>query len=205
METVSRISNIIVKDNIPEEAEALFETDNIAEANLLRRAIMSEIETYAIHIVSFDYNSSSRHDSILAHRLGLLVINNENFVPDENGEKIVHIDVSGPHEFTTDDIPDLDFKYKTPIAKLRDGERVKCSCIVRKGTSKDHVKWRPVSTVTMKKVENGHGYIFNIKGIGMLDVARIFELGHEKIISAAKVPPKTLFFRPVVPDHINLE
>lgn len=191
---MDRITNIETTGNI---TSALFLTTDIAEANLLKRAILSEIETYAIDIVTFQINTSPRHDEIIALRLGQLVIDNSQFVPPEEGNFQTHIDVQGPLNFTTDDIPGLPFKYKTPIATLKPGQRIVCDVIVRKGQGKQHVKWRPVSKVILTEVDNG--YKLTIKEIGMLSGQEIFERGLAKMRDAANRAPITLFSHILVP------
>lgn len=192
---MDRITNIETTGNI---TSALFLTTDIAEANLLKRAILSEIETYAIDIVTFQINTSPRHDEIIALRLGQLVIDNSQFVPPEEGNFQTHIDVQGPINFTTDDIPGLPFKYKTPIATLKAGQRIVCDVIVKKGQGKQHVKWRPVSKVILTEVDNG--YKLTIKDIGMLSGQEIFERGFAKMRDAANRAPITLFSHTLVPD-----
>lgn len=210
---MARIDNINTTGNI---TTALFRTKDIAEVNLLRRAILSEIETYAIDIVIFDINTSPRHDEVIALRLGQVVIDHSRLQLPEEGDLLrgalplpadetlfhlrVHIDVVGPLEFTTDHIPDLPFKYTTPIAILRTGQRIKCDCIIKKGQGATHVKWRPVSKITFTEVEEG--YQISIKDIGMLSGQEIFEKGVEKIHAAAHRPPITIFSHPLVPNGI---
>lgn len=182
-----------------ETITALFRTQDVAEVNLLRRAILSEIETYAIDIVIFQTNTSPRHDEIIALRLGQLVIDHSRFVPPEDNDYKVHIDVQGPGEFTTNDIPDLPFKYDTPITTLKRGQRIICDCIVKKGTGKMHVKWRPISTFSFTKADDG--YLLNIKGIGMLPPEELIQKGINMISNAAHRRPTTLFSQPLIPSE----
>lgn len=198
MDNTNRIDNINTTGDI---TSALFRTKDIAEVNLLRRAILSEIETYAIDIVIFHINTSVRHDEIIALRLGQVVIDNSRYVPPEEGETKVHIDVQGPIEMTTEHIPDLPFKYVTPIVTLRSGQRIMCDCIVRRGQAKTHIKWRPVSEVTMKEVDDGYKITF--KGIGMLSGEQVLERGLAKLGDAARRPPITIFSHPLVPNTIQ--
>lgn len=193
-----RIVNIETTGNI---VSAVFLSTDVSEVNMLRRAILSEIDTYAIDIVSFQTNTSSRHDEVIALRLGQLVIDHTRFVPPEEGDFKTHIDVQGPIEFTTEHIPGLPFKFVTPIAVLKPGQRITCDVIVKKGQGKTHVKWRPVSKVTMVEVENG--YKLTIKEIGMLPGDEIFRRGLEKIGVAAKRPPITIFSHPLVPANLE--
>lgn len=191
---MDRIINIETTGNI---TSALFLTNDVSEANLLKRAILSEIETYAIDIVTFQTNTSPRHDEIIAFRLGQLVIDHARFIPPEEGNFQTHIDKQGPGEFTTDDIPALPFKFKTPIATLKTGQSIVCDVTVRKGQGRQHVKWRPVSTVIMTEVNEG--YRMTIKDVGMLSGREIFERGYAKMRDAANRQPITLFSQILVP------
>lgn len=135
---------------------AVFRTNDLTHVNLLRRAILSEIETYAIEYVIFHTNTSSRHDEILALRLGQLVIDHSRF---DNSKLRYTIEVGSedePVEFTSDDIKGLPITYPTPIAILMAGQRVKCEIIIAKGQAKDHAKWRPVSLISINEIKDGY-------------------------------------------------
>jgi len=193
---MDHISDIVT---IKEITTALFHTNDRAEVNMLQRAIYSEIETYAIDIVIFHVNTSSRHDEIIALQLGQLVIDHTRFVPPEDGNFKSSIDFDGPGAFTTDNIPELPFKYKTPIAYLRAGQKIKCEIIIKLGTGRQHVKWRPLSTFTFK--EHEMGYSIRVKGIGMLPGVDIIQKGLDKIDTASSRPGSNIFSRPVVPNN----
>lgn len=193
---MERIDNIVTNGNI---TTALFKTRDVAEVNLLRRSVLSEIETYAIDIVIFQTNTSPRHDEVIALRLGQLVIDNSAFIPPEHGDVKVHIDVIGPRVVTTESIPNLPFKYVTPFVTLKEGQRIVCDCIVKKGKGADHVKWRPLSTFSFS--EEPDGYKITIKGIGMLEGDEIIQKGLEKMGEAARRPPLTIFTNPLIPSQ----
>lgn len=195
---MERITNIETTGNI---TSALFLTTDVAEANMLKRAIMSEIETYAIDIVIFQVNTSPRHDEVIALRLGQLVIDHSRFTPPEEGDFRTHIDFRGPGELSTEHIPELPFKFRTPIVTLRAGQSVVCDVIVKRGQAKQHVKWRPVAKVFIEEVENG--YLITFKDIGMLTPTEILQKGYDKITEAAHRPPITLFSHPLVPGNIQ--
>jgi DNA-directed RNA polymerase alpha subunit len=194
-----RITNINVKDKM---TTALFLSNDIAEINMFRRAILSEIDTYAIDIVVFQTNSSPRHDETIALRLGQLAIDHSRFIPPEEGNFKTHIDFQGPGQFNTNHIPGLPFKYVTPIAELRGNQRITCDVIVKKGQGKQHVKWRPVSTCEIEHREEGT--LITIFDIGMLSGPEILEQGFIKIRDAARRIPITLFSHPLVPVNLNL-
>lgn len=181
---------------------AIYYSQDVAEVNLLKRAILNEIETYAIDIVSFDINTLARHDEILALRFGQLVIDNSQFVPPENEDFRSQIDFSGPGEFNTDHIPGIPFAYKTPIAILKKDQRIKCEVIVKKGQGATHVKWRPISTFTFSPITEG--YKITISGVGMLTGDEIIKRGYDKIRDAARREPITLFWRPLIPKNLVL-
>jgi hypothetical protein len=136
----------------------IFNYPNEDLMNLYRRAILSEIETYAIEYACFDINISVLHDELLGLRLAQLVIDHDKFINeklDEDLDKRYYVDVSGPGKVTTDDIIGLPFTRKTTFLELQAGERVKFFVMVRKGIARTHVKWRPVGLVAVTKIENG--------------------------------------------------
>lgn len=145
-------SNDSLLNNI---ATGLFRTNDVAEANLLRRAILSEIDTYTIDIVVFQINTSPRHDEIIALLLGQLVIDHSKF-DDRLVDEHIAIDVSGPLKFTSDHIIGLPFTFTTPICELLPGQRIKCDVIVQSGQGKIHCKWRPVSLISITDLKEGY-------------------------------------------------
>lgn len=194
---MDRITDIETNRNI---TTAIFHTNDVTEVNMLRRAILSEIETYSIDIVVFQINTSIRHDEIIALRLAQLVIDHSKFVPPEEGDYKTHIDFQGPGEFNSNHIPGLHFKYVTPIAILRAGQRIKCDVIVKRGTGRQHVKWRPVSKFSFDETDNG--YKIMITDIGMLTGPEIIQRGFANMATAASRPPITLFSYPLVPTNL---
>lgn len=197
---MDRFINTVVKDNI---ITTTFLSKDDAEVNLLRIAMQSEIETYSIDIVVFHVNTSARTDEILALRLGQCVIDNEKLIPllKEGVDYKSRIDVVGPGDFNTDDIPTIPFAYKTPIAYLKPNQRILCDVIVRKGQGKQHVKWRPISTFGIK--DKTDGYELTIKMIGMLSAEHILERAVAKMIDAALKPHQNLFYKCLVPANMK--
>jgi DNA-directed RNA polymerase alpha subunit len=189
------ITNIQTNGNI---TTCLLLSDDISLANMYRRAILSEIDTYAIDIVIFNINTSPRHDEVIALRLGQLPIDHSRFVPPEEGNFKTTISFEGPGEFTTEHIPNLPFKRVTPIAELRAGQKIECDVIVKRGQGKQHVKWRPVSKVIIQ--EAGSYFTITIKDTDMLSGPEILRMGYEKIATATRRDPLTIFFRPVIPE-----
>lgn len=197
---MDRIRNINI---IGEKVTALFETDDVSEVNLLDIAMKNYINTFAIGIVIFHTNNSSRHDEIIALRLGQLSIDNELFVsPKFSGTEDykVRIDVEGPLEVTTEHIPGLPFKFVTPIITLRRGERIICDCVIKEGKGETHVKWRPISTFSWTQVDGG--FQINFVGIGMLSGQELIRRGLSSMRHAAERRPQTLFSHTLIPTTI---
>jgi hypothetical protein len=180
--------------------KVLLKTNDVALANMVRRAILTEVETYAIDVVVFDENTSARHDELLALRMGQCVIDYEQFKGlDESVRDGLrsHIDVSGPGVFSTDNIPGIPFRYTTPIATLRAGQRIVCDVIVKKNIGRTHPKWSPASTVALK--DDVRGYILTIKDIDMMSIENIMKFGIAKIQDAADRKPIDIFSKQLQP------
>lgn len=184
--------------------------------NTLRRSIMSEIETFQIEYVIIHTNTSTMHDEALAHRLGLCVIDNNQLMLDYNIDdetedpkiQIQTIVSSGPSEtveVNTDDFEGLPFAYTTPICSIRYGERIFCECLVKKGKGSDHIKYRPVSTVSVLPVSNGTKMIhrFKIGLIGMLRPEDILVKGFLGIVNASRRAPSTIFSQQLIPSDVK--
>ncbi len=179
-------------------------TDDISLVNLLRRSILSEIETYTIDIVVFHTNTSPRHDEILALRFGQLIIDHTRFQPPEGDFETI-IDIRGPKQVTTNDIPELPFAEETPIFELKAGQRVHCKLIVKLGTARTHVKWRPVSVVSINQIPDTAGYQMSFKNIGMMPSEEIIRKGVEHIKDTITREPLTIFSRVLTPQNLKTE
>lgn len=136
----------------------IFNYLDVELTNLYRRALLKEIETYAIEYACFDINTTVLHDEQLALRLGLVVIDNNKFIElglDQDLDKKYYVDVEGKGKFTSNDIIGLPITFETPISELQLGERIKCYVMIRKGIARTHVKWRPVGLVQITEIRNG--------------------------------------------------
>jgi len=199
------ISDITIEKNfINDIVTARFNSDNIIKFNSFRRAMLSEISIYAIEIVIFYINQTSLYDEMLAHRLGMLVIDNVHFREHFNDQSLFTVNIindkSHNIEFSTDDIPDIKFAFPTPIAILRPKEELHFTFYVRSGKGKTHVKWRPISMLGYQLVVNDNNkYIeFQFNNLGMLPAEEIIALGIDHIKDAEESPEPNIFFKQIV-------
>ena len=154
---MERITNI---KNDHNKGSGFFHTDDIAEANLLRRAIMNEIKTYSIEFVRYDVNTTVISDEELAGKLGALVINQRDNLPKELIETWLDVDFTAVElvNFTSDDLAEqtgLTFNGRSLLVSLIDEQRLRFQIKVRQGKNKDHQKFRPVAEFPFKPVVNG--------------------------------------------------
>jgi len=140
----------------------VLENADIKYANLLRRIMMSEIETLAIDQVAFEINNSVFHDEMIAHRLSFVVLNSESLfnkddekTNDKNNVRL-SLDVSCQEEqgmyvkagMIVSNNPDIcPIHPDTIILKLFKNQRVKLTATIAKGNGREHAKWMPVSTI----------------------------------------------------------
>lgn len=192
------------------ETIALFNTQDIAEANMLRRAIMSEIPTWGIHLVQFDVNTSPRHDELLAQRLGLIGIKQRDFdqLAGKRDRVSFNIDYTAPANTITNlttqmALPEVPFVYDTPIVSLLPGDRLKCTVFMERGKAATHPKWCPVSVCGMEPHPENLGYYIRFKSVGMMEPMEILEQGLAQILSAAQRKPSTIFSRPLIPKSLE--
>ncbi|NOZ80889.1 MAG: DNA-directed RNA polymerase subunit D [DPANN group archaeon] len=130
-----------------------------AYVNALRRYMMDEVPTMAIETVEFKQNSSILYDEIVAHRLGLLVLNTDlksYELPPEGVKDLedlpakcrvqMTLKTKGPGMVYASDLKSKDPKIKpihpkTPIVKLLKDQEVEFVATAILGTAKEHAKW----------------------------------------------------------------
>ncbi|KAL7719689.1 DNA-directed RNA polymerase subunit D [Entamoeba marina] len=130
--------------------------------NALRRIIIADVPTLAIHLVTIEYNSSFMCDEYLAHRLGLIPLDSMNVYDFENDEE-VNFRLEVAHEkgsdedyldVTSNDLQLLNYgKYSNPvtgtnpilITRLGRNQHIKLEAIAKRGTGRFHAKWNPTS------------------------------------------------------------
>ncbi len=145
--------------------------------NALRRAILTEVPTLAVHDVIIHMNTSVLYDEELALRLSLIPLKVDPKDIDVLGKcrNIERLDLSELTDCTArlrlkkknttkdkiitvyaKDLEPIDKKsvrpvYENiPIVKLGPGQEVDIEIIAKVGKGKDHAKWMPVSTLGYK-------------------------------------------------------
>ena len=153
---------------------------NFNRINLLRHAMLGYIPTYAVEYVTFYENSSDRENEALATRFGSIPIDQS--TPDLEDDLTIRVDFRNlnesqePLSITTGDIPELQFSSDDIlITELTYGQSVICDLTIKLGYGKDHVKWRPVSSVAIQNQGNGE-FILKFKTLNMLPAADIMIL-----------------------------
>jgi DNA-directed RNA polymerase subunit D len=131
-----------------------------AFANGLRRAMMDEVPTMAIEDADIKKNNSALYDEVLAHRLGLIVLETDlktYTLPEKckcNGEGCAKCQLNmtlkakGPSIVYASDIKSKDPKVvpthpKTIIVSLLKGQEIEISATAVLGKGKVHSKWSP--------------------------------------------------------------
>lgn len=127
-------------------------------ANTIRRLIINNVPTMAIHEVEFRKNNSSLYDEVIAHRLGLIPLKTDLVsyeVPKtaEDVEKTqCHVKLTlkakGPCTVYASDLKSKDPKIvpaypKMIIVKLLEEQELELEATAVLGYGKDHTKWCP--------------------------------------------------------------
>ena len=149
---------------------------NLSFANSIRRVIQAEVPTLAIDLVEIEFNTSVLADEFIAHRLGLIPIDSKNVgelnysrdcdceqyceqcsvtltlnakCTSDSIMKIHACDLisQGQHSSLGKPIITDPNGEGSLIAKLRNGQELKLTCIAKKGIAKEHAKWMPTSAV----------------------------------------------------------
>jgi DNA-directed RNA polymerase alpha subunit len=121
---------------------------NAALANSLRRVMLSQIPTYAIHTITIQENDSILEDEFIAHRLGMVPIIG-------NCDDDVSLVSVGPKNIYSSD---LNFSKGTKVVygdililTLKTGQSIKLFGTTKQGTGKEHSKWSPCTAISFKR------------------------------------------------------
>ncbi len=118
----------------------------IAQANALRRTIISRLPSFAMDEVDVYENNSSLFNEYLANRLGLVPLTYESEVADD--AKIAFtVNAEGPCTVYSKDLKSTDEKIKVfseniPLIKLSEGQRFRAEAVAVKGIAKQHAKYQ---------------------------------------------------------------
>ncbi|MFA5142429.1 MAG: DNA-directed RNA polymerase subunit D [Candidatus Woesearchaeota archaeon] len=164
-----------------------------AFANGLRRAMVDEVPAMAIEDVEIKKNSSALYDEILAHRLGLVVLETDlksYELPSKckcKGEGCARcqlqltLKVKGPGVVYAEDMKSKDPKVvpaqpKAIITKLLKGQEVELIATAVLGKGKVHTKWSPCSaTYKNEPVIEISGKIDNAEEVAEKCPLKLFE------------------------------
>lgn len=187
-----------------------------AFANALRRAIITDLPTFAIDEVDFFENNSCMFNDYLANRLALVPLTYDEEVSDD--AKIAFaVDKEGPCTVYSRDMKSADDKIKVfcqniPIIKLAEKQRLRFEAVAVKGTMRQHAKFQcalaSYSIVPELKVKKGSELakaveacprkVFNEKGEAVkIDACDLCNACAEAAPDCVEVKPKEnefLFF-----------
>ncbi len=122
-------------------------------ANAIRRSVLS-IPILAIEELEISKNDSALFDEIIAHRMGLVPLKNQNLELKENcsckGEGCnkcttkLRLSVKGPGFVYSDSLePESSSIYKIPITFLEKNQELEFSATARMGMGIEHAKFSP--------------------------------------------------------------
>lgn len=137
------------------EEKLSFETDMpISLANAIRRSV-NDIPVLAVDSLEITKNDSALYDEIIAHRVGLIPLKNEDLKlasecdcgKEEGCGKCsikLKLSMKGPGiVYSTDLSPKENVIYKMPITMLNEEQEIEFVAIAKMGIGKEHAKYLP--------------------------------------------------------------
>ncbi|KAK9765496.1 RNA polymerase II subunit 3 [Basidiobolus ranarum] len=164
---------VYIREITDDRIDFILSHTDLSVANSLRRAMIAEVPTIAIDMVEIELNTSVLADEFIAHRLGMIPLdsnevdrikytrdcNCSQYCSNCSVELTLDVKCTGDNtlDITSKDLVSTDPRI-TPvlagpedngilIVKLRKGQELKLNCVAKKGVSKEHAKWSPISGV----------------------------------------------------------
>lgn len=174
--------------------EARLEGCSEALVNAIRRAVLEEVPTLAIHEVFVFENSSPMFDEALSNRLSLIPLRTPpgKYLPMDSQECLqgsnekcftsLSLDVSAgdaPITVYSKDLVCRDEEVypaygNIPITKLPPGGKLRLEAVVRLGRGRMHAKWQPASLATYSFTDSPDSFVFRLESTGSLPAIEVF-------------------------------
>ncbi|MBO3754025.1 MAG: DNA-directed RNA polymerase subunit D [Candidatus Brockarchaeota archaeon] len=174
--------------------EARLEGCSEALVNAIRRTILEEVPTLAVHEVFIFENSSPMFDEVLSNRLGLIPLRTPpgKYLPMDSPECLqgssekcfttLSIDVSAGDSPLTVYSKHLVCRDEEvypvygniPITKLPPGGKLRLEALARLGRGKMHAKWQPASLATYSFTDYPDTLVFRLESTGSLPSIEVF-------------------------------
>ncbi len=175
--------------------EARLEGCSEALVNAIRRAILEEVPTLAVHEVFVFENSSPMFDEVLSNRLSLIPLRTPpgKYLPMDSPECLqgsnekcftsLSLDVSAGNDapltvYSKDLVCRDEAVYPVygniPITRLPAGGKLRLEAIARLGRGKVHAKWQPASLATYSFTDSPDTFVFRLESTGSLPAIEVF-------------------------------
>ena len=118
-------------------------------ANSLRRALLSDIETYAPYEIKVIENTSCQTDEYIAHRIGMIPFVPTKFFSEDNKTMKLHVSdrLVNADDICSDNPPFETCMKNAPIIKLIKGQTLNIEVFFNTGTAERHARYSPVAAV----------------------------------------------------------
>ncbi|ORY06116.1 hypothetical protein K493DRAFT_310747 [Basidiobolus meristosporus CBS 931.73] len=164
---------VYIREITEDRIDFILSHTDLSVANALRRVMIAEVPTIAIDMVEIELNTSVLADEFIAHRLGMIPLdsnevdrikytrdcNCSQYCSNCSVELTLNVKCTGNEtlDITSKDLVSNDPRIVPVLAgpedtgilivKLRKGQELKLNCVAKKGVSKEHAKWSPISGV----------------------------------------------------------
>ncbi len=129
-------------EKTPEKISVVDEM-NVSLANAIRRSV-NEIPVLAIDEVDVYKNDSALYDEIIAHRLGLIPLKNQNMKKGQTVEMKFKVKGKGERiDVLSKELGDAAVYQDMPIVILSEGQEIEIVARARAGLGIDHAKFSP--------------------------------------------------------------
>ncbi|MDI6730818.1 MAG: DNA-directed RNA polymerase subunit D [Candidatus Altarchaeum sp.] len=162
---------------------------NVAMANAIRRAIITNVPIAAMEKVTIYKNSSALADEILAHRLGLIPFKTDikNFINTNvlldvinDLDELKTIYTSDFKSSNTDIVPVYN---NMPIVKLSKGQQIKLEATVELGKGREHAKWQGgLASYEINEDNEENKFKFSVESYGQLEIDELISVACDELI-----------------------